>query len=302
VKRRFITIKKADSGERLDKIIPKYLEDISRGEARRFISDGAVSIDGQRVRQNSRKVIFKQTITVYPSTNKVLNTVIEKPVVIFEDRWFVVVEKPFGMPSDETLQGKRGTLTDFLIQENKYKYLQTVHRLDMGTSGVMVLSKTPAATKILNRQFSERLVEKKYVALIHGEFELKKDVFISNLKRKVTDPRKFESVSTGGKKAVTEYQTRTVYPLVSLLDIKILTGRTHQIRIHMSENGHPVVGDRLYGKADDKAPRLMLHAYSLTFTCPRTAEKKQFTSKIPVSISDFAKFIPDKSRKTENNP
>ncbi|MCD4653993.1 RluA family pseudouridine synthase, partial [bacterium] len=181
MKKLYITIKKGDDGERLDKLIPIHLTNISRGKARKLIAAGSVSINGKRVKNNSRKVISGQTIAIYLTNSDPEIHQIEDPVILHEDRWYVVVVKASGMPADETLLGWKGTLSDVLTRKFNYKYLQIVHRLDMGTSGVMVLSKTPAATKILNQQFRERTISKQYVALIHGRLDKSDGTIITHL-------------------------------------------------------------------------------------------------------------------------
>lgn len=289
MKRFFITIKNpADTG-RLDKIIAEKLPEISRGRVRKLIESGAVSIDGKRVRRQSKQVETGQTITIYdlpghPHSASGTSSII----TIHDDPWYVVVVKPSGMPADETPAGISGTLTGILSQKFADKTVQTVHRLDMGTSGIMVVSKTPAATRALGRQFQQRQVDKRYAALVHGCPAATGGRIETQIDRDPADPRKFRSTPDGGRQAVTEYRVVTRFPRHALLDLEIHTGRTHQIRVHLSEAGHPVAGDALYGRHDDGAPRLMLHAVSLSFVCPRTGRKMTFTDPVPDIFTVYA--------------
>lgn len=289
MKRFFITIKNpADTG-RLDKVIAEKLPEISRGRVRKLIESGAVSIDGKRVKRQSRQVETGQTITVFDLSGHPHSASGTGGIVIlYDDPWYVVVIKPSGMPADETPAGMSGTLTGILSQKFAGKTVQTVHRLDMGTSGIMVVSKTPAATRALGRQFQKRQVEKRYAALVHGCPATASGRIEAPIDRDPADPRKFRSIPGSGRLAVTEYRVATRFPRHTLLDLEIHTGRTHQIRVHLSEAGHPVVGDTLYGRQNDGASRLMLHAVLLSFICPRTGQKMTFTDPVPDIFSVYA--------------
>ncbi|MBN1879851.1 RluA family pseudouridine synthase [bacterium] len=285
----YITIKKEHSGKRLDKVIPDVLPQISRRQARKLIETGAVSIDRKRNRTLSRPVQEGETVIIYRGSETRTVNPDESPLeILHDDPWFVVINKPSGTPADATREGLRGTVIDILSETFPGKTIRTVHRLDMGTSGVMVVSKTAAATRDLNTQFQRRQVEKSYQALVHGQVNKESGRIITFIDRDPNDARKFRSVACGGKEAQTEYHVLSEYSLYTLLSAVILTGRTHQIRVHFSEMGHPVVGDRLYGMPDDPAPRLMLHAASLAFRNPRTGEMLSFEAGIPSIFSEYA--------------
>ncbi|HPQ42125.1 MAG TPA: RluA family pseudouridine synthase [bacterium] len=307
MKKRFITIKKDDNGDRLDKIIPRHLKDLSRGRVRNLIAGGSVSVDGRRIRKNSFSVQTGQTIAVYEvpespqnastppngsvSSDRRSGNESSRIAILFEDAWYLAVSKPAGMPSEETLQGRSGTLPHVLATELGYGAVTIVHRLDMRTSGVMLISRKPAATKQLNRQFRERTVEKTYVALVHGAPADSACEIVSRIDRDPGDPRKYRSIDpadSGGKEAVTRFRVLARSDRYALLSIDILTGRTHQIRVHMAESGHPVAGDHLYGPPDDPAPRLMLHARSITFDCPRTGQRRTIEAPVPPVLCAYA--------------
>lgn len=290
MKKRYITIKSSDNGQRLDKVIPTYLPDLSRGQARKLIDSGAVFVDGKRTRKNSRKILEGQTVIVTIASPIQGSDGETRPSldieIIKEDKWYVVVSKPSGVPADETQSGWKGTLTDLLARAYNYKYLQTVHRLDLGTSGVMILSKTPAATKDLNRQFRERLVRKRYTALVDGVICDDRKTIINHLGRNPDDPRKFTSVASGGKRAVTHFTVETRFNDATLVTVKIETGRTHQIRVHLSEYGHSILGDSIYGSR--RSTRLMLHASELELTCPRLGKPLHLRAPLPDEFSNWS--------------
>jgi 23S rRNA pseudouridine1911/1915/1917 synthase len=288
LKKYFITLKNDNHGQRLDKVIPELLTQFSRGQVRKFISAGAVSVDGKRAKKHSRIVCEGQTITIYDAETTLFKTdEIPDVPIIYDDPWFVVISKPSGMPSDETLSGKAGTAVDVMSRKFAHKTIRSVHRLDMGTSGIMVLSKTAAATRDLNRQFQERLIRKTYSAIVHGHPIPDASRIQTRMDRDQSDVRKHRSVPTGGKEAISEYKTLRSVSCYSLLEIEIFTGRTHQIRVHLSELGHPVVGDKLYGLPNDSAKRLMLHATTLAFKCPRTGESLSLRSDLPQCFDVF---------------
>ncbi len=279
MKRLYITIKKEDDGYRLDKTIPKYLPEISRTRTRKLISSGAVSIDRKRIRKHSYSVKTGQTIVIHDvKTESYTDEPSAKLPIIFDDPWYAVVCKPSGMPADDTQAGSVGTVTELLSRIYPDKKIQTVHRLDLGTSGLMVVSKTPAATKELNRQFRNRLVTKIYTALVHGKPPLHYGRIVTGFERDPDDTRKFRITNNRSHEAISEYRVVELLEEHSILEIKILTGRTHQIRVHLSSIGIPIAGDRLYGRSNDPFKRLMLHATILEFDCPRTGERRRFAA------------------------
>ena len=156
-----------------------------------------------------------------------------------------------------------------------------VHRLDKDTSGLLLVAKNDAAHAALSRQLSDREMEKHYRAMVYGKMKAPDGEIEKPIGRSKTDRKKM-AVDENGRWAKTEWKVLKEYPDRTLLDVHIITGRTHQIRVHMASIGHPVLGDPLYGhKRMPDVPRLMLHAYSLEFTHPVTGERMKFTAECP---------------------
>lgn len=240
-----------------------------------------------------------------------------EPKIIFQDNEILIINKPSGLVVNRAESVKGKTLQDWI--ENNVKCQMSnvkcasdfvrrsgvVHRLDKDTSGVIVIAKTPQAFTNLQKQFKERKVIKKYLALVHGQVEPKIGDIKMPLARDPVDRKKF-SVRLGGRISITNYKVLQVYDesihhtsfkprglkdlksrKLSLLEVMPKTGRTHQIRVHLKHIGHPIVSDPIYlGKKrlkEDKkwCPRLFLHAKYLSFFHPKTGKRMEFKAKLP---------------------
>lgn len=215
--------------------------------------------------------------------------------ILFEDSNVLVLNKPAGLlvhPTDHNPSANSLTqiFAHKLIQSDPLRP-GVVHRLDKDTSGVVIMAKTEIALRALQAQFKARTVEKIYDALIWGHLQEPKARLELPIRRSLRQPNKM-MVHHAGKLANTEYEVVGRYVLYSLLKIKLLTGRTHQIRVQFAHLGHPVVGDPLYSK--QKLPRGLtrqfLHAQSLTLTLP-TGERKQFTTSMPQDLNSFLRSL-----------
>ena len=294
----------ATSGERLDKFLAGKAQEFSRSQWQRMIQSGAVLINGQgvtkpgfKLRVGDRIVILKENLET-PKKEFVLEAEPDITLeIVYEDTDIVVVNKPAGLLVHPTLKQPQHTLVNALIA--RYPKLVgvgenplrpgIVHRLDKDTSGLLVVAKNQSAFSFLKNQFLERAVTKKYLALVHGvparktgniEYPIRpsKDNRLKKVAIKKDEILKKKST----RLAKTRYRVlKTAGDTFALLEVTPLTGRTHQIRVHLSSIGHPIVGDRLYGlksqtyadkNADQRGrflvQRQFLHAFYLKFIAP----------------------------------
>lgn len=213
--------------------------------------------------------------------------------ILFEDEDFLAANKPAGLPTQLSVDKKRECLYEIL--RPNYKYLGLHHRLDVPTSGVILFTKSERANKPLSEMFRERRITKEYLALAWKSPEKDKLSIENYLKEKKIAPgkKKMVAVHAGGDPAVTTFDVLERFGgEASLIKAFPRTGRMHQIRVHLSQLGHPILGDALYFRADRKYPRLMLHAHRLIFTHPFNNEKTLIECAIP---TDFQSVL-DKLR------
>ncbi|MEO6026923.1 MAG: RluA family pseudouridine synthase [Candidatus Binatia bacterium] len=258
--------------DRLDRTLARLLPETSRGAARRLIADGRVFVNGRRCQVASR-TIWPGTVlrvTGQPGTAAEPEAAPAAGLpILHEDATLIAIDKPAGMPSSPTRTASAGTAQttleqQLLARDGRATRLFVVHRLDAGTSGVLLFAKTSTAAAALGAAFSESRIEKVYVARVpgspatpHGTIELA----LATAGRKTI-------VSTSGRPARTDWEVVTTDARSTLLRLRPDTGRMHQLRVHLRAIGHPIAGDRLYG--GPAAPRLMLHAERLVVPHPRT--------------------------------
>jgi 23S rRNA pseudouridine1911/1915/1917 synthase len=276
-----------DGGKRLDVLLAERLPEISRRRARLLIAAGAVSIDGRRVLVQSRPVAAGQEIACHLQDFEFPRSEALDPLrVLHEDESLVAIDKPSGMPSHPTFARKLGTALQ-LVEEmlrrraGKKVPLWPLHRLDTATSGVLLFAKTRAAARAVNQNFARRRVAKRYAALVAGvpepaEGEIDLALAEGHLR---TEP------SAAGKTALTRYRVVERLADAALVDLEPETGRMHQLRVHLSAIGHPVLGDTKYGgAAAGRAPRLMLHASRVELPHPASGEAFGVESPLPADF------------------
>nr|WP_211300041.1 RluA family pseudouridine synthase [Haloactinopolyspora alba] len=281
-------------GERLDAALSR-LFGLSRTRAASLVADGQVALDGE-VAVKSARVHGGSWLDVdmpaAPAPVTVVPERVEGMRVIHDDSDVVVVDKPVGVAAHPSpgwqgptvvggLAGAGFTVTTSGAAERQ----GIVHRLDVGTSGVMVVAKSERAYTSLKRQFKQRTVDKVYHALVQGHPDPSRGTIDAPIDRHPTHDYRWAVVS-GGKPSVTHYETLEAFPAASLLEVHLETGRTHQIRVHMAAVHHPCVGDLTYGADPSLAERLgvtrqWLHACRLGFEHPDTGEWVEYDAAYP---------------------
>jgi 23S rRNA pseudouridine1911/1915/1917 synthase len=283
-----------DRGKRLDAFLHERLPEFSRSRLQSWIKSGRVLVNGATPRA-SYLVRGGDTVSVVPGELPPLRAEAEDlPLrILYEDDDVVVIDKPAGMVVHAGAGHTHGTLVNALLGHfgslssvNGDLRPGIVHRLDRDTSGVLVAARTDAAHQSLAQQFQARQVEKVYLALVHGRPRPAQGKITSPISR---DPIRRTRMSThpgAGRSALTDYRIIEDFSKLSLLEVRIGTGRTHQIRVHMASLGHPVFGDRLYGAP--VAPgfeRFFLHALRLRFALPSTHQPISIESPLPAELS-----------------
>lgn len=212
--------------------------------------------------------------------------------IVYEDKFILVVNKESGLLTISTVNEKEKTLFHrvytYIKAKNKNNKIFIVHRLDKDTSGLVVFAKSEDVKRSLQKMWEDGVVKRKYYALVHGNKLKKEDTIISYLKQTKT-LFTYSSSDNSGQKAITKYRVINSNNQYSLLDILILTGRKNQIRVHMSDISHPIVGDRKYG-IKDNSRKMLLHAYGLEFVHPVTKQKMAFDIGIPKVFGQFIAF------------
>jgi 23S rRNA pseudouridine1911/1915/1917 synthase len=297
-----ITVEPELDGLRLDRVLASQIDGCSRAQIQRLIEDGHVALPRVKTIKPNTPVRTGDVITVaLPEPVAATPAAEAIPLdVLYQDSDVIVIDKPAGMVVHPGAGHESGTLVNALLHHvtdlsgiGGELRPGIVHRLDKGTSGVMVVAKHDAAHQELSRQFHDREVEKEYVALVWGLVQQRKRIDIPIGR----DPVHREKISTRARRArsaVTRVTWARHVPGLSLLRVAISTGRTHQIRVHLNAIGHSIVGDSLYGGVHRRVAhelhavlrleRPFLHSERLAFTQPRTGERLQFTAPLPADL------------------
>ncbi|WP_041289324.1 RluA family pseudouridine synthase [Kribbella flavida] len=294
------------AGERLDAALSR-LFGVSRTKAAELIEAGLVQVDGAPAAKSARVsagVLLDVELPAPPGEVTVVPETVENLRIVHDDDEIVVVDKPVGVAAHPSpgwtgptvighLAGAGFSISTSGAAERK----GIVHRLDVGTSGLMVVAKTEYSYTVLKRAFKERTVKKIYHALVQGHPDPFTGTVDAPIDRHPNHDYKF-GVVAGGKPSITHYETLEAFRYATLLEITLETGRTHQIRVHMSAIGHPCCGDLTYGADPVLAERLelsrqWLHAMRLGFTHPGSGEYTEFTSQYPDDLDQALDRLAD---------
>ncbi|MBN1777356.1 MAG: RluA family pseudouridine synthase [Clostridiales bacterium] len=284
----------AERAARLDVLVAAGCG-VTRSQAARWIAAGLCELGGKAATKAGTAVKPGDSVAVrIPEPKPAAVEKEELPInILYQDSDLAVVDKPCGMVTHPAGGNTTGTLVNALLYAldglsgiGGVQRPGIVHRLDKDTSGIMLVAKNDRAHLALSRQLKDRSVEKHYLAVVEGGMKETGGLIDKPIGRSKRDRKKM-AVTEDGRPSQTEW--RLLEPLrgTALLDVRILTGRTHQIRVHMQSIHHPVAGDPVYGlKNGVKAPRLMLHAHTLAFTHPRTGEYMRFTAPPPAEFEE----------------
>lgn len=294
----------ADRVERIDKFISSKLDGVTRSYVQKLIDDGNVLVDGKVVKSNHKLKVGQNIVMDIPEA-KSLDIKAEdiKLDIVYEDEHMLVVNKPQNMVVHPAAGNYEGTLVNALMHHcgdslsgiNGVIRPGIVHRIDKDTSGLLLVAKDDETHLGLSEQIKEHSLTRKYVAIVHGNFKNDEGTVDAPIGRHPTDRKRMCITEKNSKNAVTHYRVLKRFAEYSLVECKLETGRTHQIRVHMASIGHPVMGDKTYGVKKEKynLSGQLLHAKIVGFIHPITKEYMEFETEIP---ERFEKFLNKQER------
>lgn len=307
-----------DEGVRLDVYLAGRDAGLSRSQIRRAVEEGRVLVDGRRVKAGHRLRDGEAVELMIPDPSPSDVRPEEIPLsILYEDGHLLVVDKPAGMVVHPAAGHSTGTLVHALLHHCRdlsgiggVLRPGIVHRLDRDTSGLLVVAKTDEAHRNLTDQFRSRRVEKTYLALVQGAPPTDEGEIRLPVGRHPADRKRMSTRSSRGREAVTRWRVRERFGTVTLLEVDLLTGRTHQIRVHLASQGYPVVGDAVYGKpgwtksVTDPDTRSMLrgmkrqalHAAAIAFCHPVLGTPLSFRSPLPADLAGLCEALRGRRR------
>ncbi len=313
------TIDAEQANRRLDLFLSRSMDGMTRSSALRHITNGLATVNSEKAKP-SYKV----------KTGDIISVTLEEPIpaealpediplnVVYEDSSFVVIDKPANMVVHPAVGNYTGTLVNALLHHctdlsgiGGVMRPGIVHRLDKGTSGIIVVAKSDEAHASLSAQFKARTVQKRYIALVYGKME-DSGMLDRDIGRDYKNRKKISSNSNSKKEAMTFYKVLKRYFRFCLVELTPKTGRTHQLRVHLSEAGHPIVGDELYGanrrlksiqdtvlrKTIADLERFLLHAEYLSFDHPKSGERVEFFVPTPDNFAEILNVLESEAPKT----
>lgn len=296
-----VIVNENDKGKRLDIYIAENFNELSRTMIKKLIESNNILVN-DKSEKVSYKVQANDNISIdIPEAKETKLKAQEIPLdIIYEDSDIIVINKPKGMVVHPANGNPDGTLVNAILSICKNSLSGIggelrpgiVHRLDKDTSGLIIVAKNDKAHINMSEQIKERNVKKTYIALVRGNVPEEKATINMPIGRSTKDRKKM-AVTKNGKQAITHFKVLKRYSKYTLLEIKIETGRTHQIRVHMAEIGYPVVGDAVYsnGKNEFGIEGQMLHAYKLEFMHPITNKHMELTAPLPQYFEEILKKL-----------
>lgn len=299
------TVSREEARIRLDQFLVGRIPGESRSQIQGWIRKGYLLVNGEKAKTGYQTKEDDRISVNIPFTPDEAPHPEDIPLdILYEDGHIAVIDKPAGLVCHLGAGVRSGTLVNALLHH--MGPLETgdtarpgiVHRLDKNTSGIMIVAKTTRAHRILSRQFRNRLVKKEYLALVYGNMP-REGTIDSPLGRDPRDRKKISTRARRSRSAITHFVVEKEYPPFTLLNVRIETGRTHQIRVHLSSKGHPVVGDSLYGgrrhlnlpsflsSAVKELGRPFLHSYRISFLHPESGKCMSLECGLPDELQRF---------------
>ncbi len=318
-----MTVDAAQAGHRLDRVLAGTLGDLSRARIQQLLSEGRVTRDGATIKDANHRVKGGDIFQVFvPPATEARPRGQDIPLdVVYEDKDLIVIEKPAGLVVHPAAGNPDGTLVNALIAHCGDSLVGIggearpgiVHRLDKDTSGLLVAAKTERAMTSLAKQFANHTIERAYNAVVWGTPRAAEGVIEGQIGRSPFDRKRMAVLRGGGKLARTRYRVLETFgadarPFASLIECRLETGRTHQIRVHLTHLGHPLIGDPTYGRARQAPrpktteeevafaaaanfPRQALHAFVLGFQHPSLHKTMRFESPWPGDFADLVEAL-----------
>jgi len=287
-------VSKEDAKLRLDRVLAKQLPEYSRSRLQQLIRGGFVRLNGAITRPRQPVRSGDEIELTEPPLEKIENQPEPIPLdVLFEDNDLIVINKPAGLVVHPGAGHQQHTLVNALLSHcttlsgiGGKERPGIVHRLDKETSGCLVVAKNDATHRNLSRQFAERTIVKIYLALVAGKLRKQTGAIEEKIRRHPVHRQRMTVTSLRGRAARTEYRVLRSGDQASLIECRLHSGRTHQIRVHLHHIGHPVLGDKVYAaRLAKEFPRQMLHAWKIGFRHPRTSEWTNFEAPMPDDLA-----------------
>ncbi|MBE7016919.1 MAG: RluA family pseudouridine synthase [Ruminococcaceae bacterium] len=280
------------AGERIDALLARNVENLSRSAAQRLLEQGDVLVNGSVVRKNYKSALGDEISVTLPQAEEVELVAQNIPLdVVFEDEDVIVINKSRGMVVHPAPGHSDGTLVNALLYHcgdslsgiGGEKRPGIVHRIDMDTSGLLIVAKNDFSHRFLSDQLSDHSLSRVYEAIVYGRIREDKGTVNAPIGRHPVDRKRMAIVERGGREAVTHYEVIARYNGFTHIRCRLETGRTHQIRVHMEKLGHPLLGDMVYGRkrAEKGLEGQCLHARELKFIHPRSGEEVHLKTDLP---------------------
>ena len=286
-----------ESGERIDALLARTLENLSRSGAQRLIEQGAVLLEGRQVQKNTRIQRGDRITVTMPETEEIPLVAQDLPLdVVYEDQDLIVVNKVRGMVVHPAPGHPDGTLVNALLWHcgdslsgiGGEKRPGIVHRIDKDTSGLLIVAKNDFAHQALSAQLADRSLSRVYEAVVRGRLREERGTIDRPIGRHPTDRKRMAVTEKNSRPAVTHWEVLARYNGYTHVRCRLETGRTHQIRVHMASIGHPLLGDGIYGAPSPEKglEGQCLHARELKFIHPRTGEQMHFETELPIWFTE----------------